>query len=78
MIAKLIVYGKDRQEAIRRMARAIDEFIIEGVKTTIPFHKRLLSNPHFLEGRYTTSLVEELSNRNSASQYEEVSERREI
>jgi acetyl-CoA carboxylase biotin carboxylase subunit len=62
MIAKLIVYGKDRQEAIKRMARAIDEFIIEGVKTTIPFHKKLLSNPKFIEGQYTTSLVDEMTN----------------
>lgn len=62
MIAKLIVYGKDRQEAIKRMARAMDEFIIEGVKTTIPFHKRLLNNPQFLEGRYTTAFLEEMNN----------------
>jgi acetyl-CoA carboxylase biotin carboxylase subunit len=65
MIAKLIVYGKDRQEAIKRMARAIDEFIIEGVKTTIPFHKKLLSNPKFIEGQYTTSLVDEMTNLSS-------------
>ncbi len=64
LIAKLIVHGRDRQEAIKRMARALDEFIIEGIKTTIPFHKRLLSNPKFLEGRYTTSLLEEMSNSN--------------
>lgn len=62
MIAKLIVYGKDRQEAIKRMERAIDEFIIEGVKTTIPFHKKLLNNPKFLEGKYNTSLLEEMNN----------------
>lgn len=62
MIAKLIVYGKDRQEAIRRMARAMDEFIIEGVKTTVPFHKKVLSNPQFLEGRYNTSFLEEMNN----------------
>jgi len=65
MIAKLIVYGKDRQEAIKRMARAIDEFIIEGVKTTIPFHKKLLTNPRFIEGQYTTSLLDEMNNLSS-------------
>ncbi len=65
MIAKLIVYGKDRQEAIKRMARAIDEFIIEGVKTTIPFHKKLLSNPKFIEGQYTTALLDEMNNLSS-------------
>jgi len=65
MIAKLIVYGKDRQEAIKRMARAIDEFIIEGVKTTIPFHKKLFTNPRFIEGQYTTSLLDEMNNLSS-------------
>ncbi len=64
MIAKLIVYGKNRQEAIRRMARAIDEFMIDGVKTTIPFHKKLLNNPQFIEGNYNTSFVEEMNSSN--------------
>ncbi len=68
MIAKLIVYGKDRQEAIKRMARAIDEFIIEGVKTTIPFHKKLLTNPKFIEGQYTTSLLDEMNNIDSPAE----------
>ncbi|MFS8513239.1 MAG: acetyl-CoA carboxylase biotin carboxylase subunit, partial [Planifilum fulgidum] len=48
MIAKLIVWGKDRDEAIRRMVRALSEFAIEGVKTTIPFHLKLLNHPKFL------------------------------
>lgn len=64
MIAKLIVYGKNRQEAIKRMARAIDEFMIDGVKTTIPFHKKLLNNPQFIEGQYSTSFVEEMNSSN--------------
>ncbi len=64
MIAKLIVYGKNRQEAIKRMARAVDEFMIDGVKTTIPFHKKLLNNPQFIEGQYSTSFVEEMNSPN--------------
>ncbi|MCX7793682.1 MAG: acetyl-CoA carboxylase biotin carboxylase subunit [Thermodesulfovibrionales bacterium] len=71
MIAKLIVYGKDRQEAIKRMARAIDEFMIEGVKTTLPLHKKLLNHPQFLEGRYSTSFLEEM---NSSTTLKEVTQ----
>ena len=58
LIALLICYGKTRQEAIARMKRALDEFIIEGVKTTIPFHKAVLSKRSFLKGNITTSFVE--------------------
>jgi acetyl-CoA carboxylase biotin carboxylase subunit len=58
MIAKLIVHGRDRDEAIARMLRALDEYVIEGVKTTIPFHKRVLANQQFQRGRVTTSFVE--------------------
>nr|MBO2495832.1 acetyl-CoA carboxylase biotin carboxylase subunit [Bacillota bacterium] len=70
MIAKLIVWGKDRDEAIRRMVRALSEFAIEGVKTTIPFHLKLLNHPKFLEGDVhiqfleTTNLDEERTNEN--------------
>ena len=60
MIAKLICTGKDRTEAIERMKRALDEYIIEGVKTTIPFHRRVLSHPKFIRGECTTSFVEHL------------------
>jgi len=58
MIAKLIVHGRDRHEAIARMLRALDEYVIEGVKTTIPFHKRVLANQQFQRGKVTTSFVE--------------------
>jgi acetyl-CoA carboxylase biotin carboxylase subunit len=58
MIAKLIVHGRDRDEAIARMLRALDEYVIEGVKTTIPFHKRVLANQQFQRGKVTTSFVE--------------------
>ena len=58
LIALVICYGKTRQEAITRMKRALDEFIIEGVKTTIPFHKFILSKRQFLRSNVTTSFIE--------------------
>jgi len=58
MIAKLIVYGKDRAETISRMKRALNEFVIEGVATTIPFHLKVLENKAFVEGKFDTSFVE--------------------
>lgn len=61
LIAKLIVHGKDREEAIARMRRALDEFIIEGVKTTIPFHKKVLNNPDFIKGDFNTTFVEKMN-----------------
>jgi len=61
LIAKLIVHGKDRPEAIAKMKRALDEFIIEGVNTTIPFHKRVLNNPDFVSGNFTTHFVEKIN-----------------
>ncbi|MFZ6016316.1 MAG: acetyl-CoA carboxylase biotin carboxylase subunit [Nitrospirota bacterium] len=61
LIAKLIVYGKDRPEAIVRMRRALDEFVVEGIKTTIPFHKKVLSNPDFVNGNFDTSFVEKIN-----------------
>lgn len=57
LVAKLIVHGRDRQEAISRMRRALDEFVIEGIKTTIPFHKKVLNHKDFIEGNFTTSFV---------------------
>lgn len=61
LIAKLIAHGKDRSEAIAKMKRALDEFIIEGVKTTIPFHKKVLENPDFLSGNYNTNFLEKIN-----------------
>jgi acetyl-CoA carboxylase biotin carboxylase subunit len=61
LIAKLIVHGKDREEAIAKMRRALDEFIIEGVKTTIPFHKKVLNNPDFIKGDFNTTFVEKIN-----------------
>jgi len=58
MIAKLIVSGQTREEVIVRMKRALQEFVIEGVKTTIPFHIRLMDNPDFRAGKFTTKFLE--------------------
>lgn len=58
MIAKLIVTAKTRPEAIAKMKRALDEFYIEGVKTTIPFHRQLMDNEDFIKGDYTTKFME--------------------
>src|SRR3989338_4889946 len=58
LIALLICYGKTRHEAITRMRRALDEFIIEGVKTTMPFHKLVISKRQFLRGNVTTSFID--------------------
>ncbi|MFN4123584.1 MAG: acetyl-CoA carboxylase biotin carboxylase subunit [Flavobacteriales bacterium] len=58
MIAKLITVAQTREEAIAKMKRALHEFVIDGVKTTIPFHKKLMENPDFIEGNYTTKFLE--------------------
>ena len=60
MIAKLIVHAETREEAIRRMARALDEYIIEGIKTTIAFHQRIMSDKNFIEGNVDTGFLERL------------------
>ena len=58
MIAKLITTARTREEAISKMKRALDEFIIEGVKTTIPFHVQLMEHPDYVSGNYTTKFME--------------------
>jgi acetyl-CoA carboxylase biotin carboxylase subunit len=60
MIAKLIVHADTREEAIKRMARALDEYIIEGIKTTIPVHQRIMANKEFIEGAVDTGFLERL------------------
>lgn len=58
MIAKLIVSGQSREEVIVRMKRALEEFVIEGIKTTIPFHIKLMDDPGFKSGNFTTKYLE--------------------
>jgi acetyl-CoA carboxylase biotin carboxylase subunit len=58
MIAKLIAVAQTREEAISKMRRALEEFVVEGVKTTIPFHLKLMSDPDFIKGNYTTKFLE--------------------
>ena len=58
MIAKLITHGRDRQESTARMKRALGEFVIEGIKTTIPLHRRILDDPDFQKGHVSTTFLE--------------------
>jgi acetyl-CoA carboxylase biotin carboxylase subunit len=60
LIAKLVVWGKDREAACARLRGALDEFVIEGFPTTIPFHRRVVRDEHFLAGRVDTSFLEKL------------------
>ncbi|SFB75172.1 acetyl-CoA carboxylase, biotin carboxylase subunit [Zunongwangia mangrovi] len=59
MIAKLITTAQTREEAINKMKRALDEFIIEGIKTTIPFHRQLMDDPRYVAGNYTTAFMDD-------------------
>jgi acetyl-CoA carboxylase biotin carboxylase subunit len=58
LVAKLICYGADREEAIDRMKSALDEFVIEGIKTTIPFHRAMMRNEQFKSGDFDTKFLE--------------------
>ncbi|MBI4242901.1 MAG: acetyl-CoA carboxylase biotin carboxylase subunit, partial [Planctomycetes bacterium] len=66
LIAKLIVHADDRRQSIARMRRALVEFIVEGIKTTISFHLRVLENPDFQKGEYSTKFIEEKLMKESA------------
>ena len=59
MIAKLITTAQTREEAVHKMKRALDEFVIEGIKTTIPFHRQLMEHPAYISGDYTTKFMED-------------------
>ena len=59
MIAKLITTAQTREEAISKMKRALNEFVIEGIKTTIPFHRQLMNHPDYVAGNYTTKFMED-------------------
>jgi acetyl-CoA carboxylase biotin carboxylase subunit len=61
LIAKLIVHGKDREEAIRRMARALEMFIIEGISTSIPIHEKIMADPDFRAGNFDTHFLKRFS-----------------
>jgi acetyl-CoA carboxylase biotin carboxylase subunit len=58
MIAKLITTAQTREEAISKMRRALDEFVIEGIKTTIPFHRQLMDHPDYVAGDFTTAFMD--------------------
>ena len=58
MIAKLITTAQTREEAISKMRRALDEFVIEGIKTTIPFHRQLMDHPDYIAGNFTTAFMD--------------------
>src|SRR5262249_5121338 len=66
LIAKIIVHGRDRQEAIARMRRTLEMTVIEGIKTTIPLHLRILAAPEFVAGKLSTSFMERFLSRPSA------------
>jgi acetyl-CoA carboxylase biotin carboxylase subunit len=72
MIAKLIVWGKDREDAIRRMRRALDEFVIEGIDTTIPFHQRVFEHEAFISGHFNTKFLEKYDVMNTKTSKVEV------
>ena len=57
LVAKLIAYGKDRAEAIQRMKRALDLFVVEGIHTSIPLHKRIMNEPDFVAGNFDTNFI---------------------
>lgn len=61
LIAKVIAHGRNREEAISIMKRALDEFIIEGIKTTIPFHKKVFSQSDFVNGEFNTGFVDKIN-----------------
>ena len=60
LVAKLITHGRDRNEAIQRMKRALSMFVVEGIHTTIPLHERILSDDDFVAGRFDTSFLSQL------------------
>jgi acetyl-CoA carboxylase biotin carboxylase subunit len=59
MVAKLIAWGQDRREAIDRLRRALSEFVVKGIKTSIPFHLKVLRHPVFLAGHYDTGFIDQ-------------------
>ncbi len=66
LISKLVVYGQDRQNAIARCRRALSEYIVKGIKTTIPFHARVMLNEHFINGDFDTNFIDNRFNMEDA------------
>jgi len=64
LVAKLVVKGRDRAEAVSRMRRALEMFTIEGIKTSIPLHRRILADPEFAAGKFNTHFIEKLVTNN--------------
>lgn len=62
LLGKLITYGKDRREAMDKMTRALGEYMVTGIKTTIPFQLAILQDPNFRRGVYSTNFIEQLLN----------------
>ena len=58
LVAKLVVHGKNRNECLLRLSRALDEFVIGNIETTIPLHQKLLISPEFLDGKYNINWLE--------------------
>jgi acetyl-CoA carboxylase biotin carboxylase subunit len=58
LIAKIITYGRDRTEALARMRRTLEMSVVDGIKTSIPLHLKVLSDPDFIAGRFNTSFME--------------------
>ena len=58
MVAKVIVHGRDRQESIARMRRTLEMSVVEGIRTTIPMHLKILNEPDFIAGRLSTHFME--------------------
>jgi acetyl-CoA carboxylase, biotin carboxylase subunit len=67
LIAKLVVRGKDRSEAISRMARALEMFVVQGIHTTIPLHRKILADPEFRAGNVDTGFIERFFERQAAA-----------
>jgi len=59
MVAKLVVWGRDREESLDRLRRALEEFVVKGIKTSIPFHLRVLQHEKFIEGKYDTGFIDQ-------------------
>ena len=66
LVAKLIVHGRNRQEALSRMTRALEMFIVEGIQTSIPLHRKILAEPDFVRGNYDTRFLERYQPRSAA------------